>query len=327
MSWDSTPWFIGVTGAQHSPEVARLLAYAATNGGNGVIDPTDCKVAALATPAGKVRIAPGAVVVRNRAASGRAQTFIAHNRTEDVVDVPATTSAGGRRDLIAVMIEDPSVPGGAPSGETYPLPSDPVTAQYVRTRVVPNVPAGITRLQDVPGYANASGEAIAAVTLPASTGTVTNAMVTDLRRLALSRQSSEMLVVDATGARLESTTEVVWPPNTFDVAIPEWATDVAAIVSLNGAMQYGGPELTTHRVAFGTMRSSYTDIERDTSQGGTERVFASFLLQGKVPDAMRGTRQTMSLLGRRSAPSQVGRFQSILGTQLGFDVRFSERVS
>ena len=58
MSFDSVPWFVG-GGALHSPEVARLLAHAATSGAAGVVTPADLAVSALPVPGASVRVAVG----------------------------------------------------------------------------------------------------------------------------------------------------------------------------------------------------------------------------------------------------------------------------
>ncbi|WFR66645.1 hypothetical protein P9139_18145 [Curtobacterium flaccumfaciens] len=99
------------------------------------------------------------------------------------------------------------------------------------TVVIPNVGSTVTRLQDVPGYTYATGYAIARVAQPASNGTITAAMITDLRQVANPRRDRQLNAhsqVQAEAETLTSTTQAgeVFPntTNDFTVRIPEWAT-------------------------------------------------------------------------------------------------------
>jgi hypothetical protein len=227
MSWDSVPWFVG-GGAEHSPEVARLLAYAATGGAEGIVVPGDLKVVPLAVPGGSVTVSSGAALILNRATGGTAQTYVARNPSADTVGIAPTGSAGGRSDLIVAQIEDPFM-----AGEPWQAPANPKAGPYVFTRVIPNVPAGTTRLQDVPGYTGRSAVTLARVDLPASTGTVTAAMITDLRALARPRQSSETYAdLGASRSTLSSTSYTTFPAYRPGVPVPTWATHMRVDVTI-----------------------------------------------------------------------------------------------
>lgn len=95
-----------------------------------------------------------------------------------MVAIAATGSAGGRSDLIVAQVEDPNM-----AGEPWQTPTNPAVGPYIFTRVIPNVPAGTTSLRPL-GYSGRSAIVLARVDLPASTGTVTASMITDLRELA-----------------------------------------------------------------------------------------------------------------------------------------------
>ena len=69
-NWDKAPWAIGGEGIEHSANVARLLAYAAAGGIEGIIGTLDLEVRPLAVPGGSVRVAPGACFILNRNPTG-----------------------------------------------------------------------------------------------------------------------------------------------------------------------------------------------------------------------------------------------------------------
>lgn len=228
MSWDSVPWFVG-GGAEHSPEVARLLAYAATGGAEGIVDPGGLKVTPLAVPGQAVSVSVGAALILNRAAGGASQTYAARLPSADTVDIVETGSSAGRSDLIVAQIEDPFM-----AGERWQEPSDPKVGPYVFTRVIPNVPAGTRRLQDVSGYSGRSAITLARIDIPASTGTVTAGMITDLRNLARPRQSAETYAdLGATASKLTSTSKAVFPSYRPSAVVPSWATHVRVDVQLS----------------------------------------------------------------------------------------------
>lgn len=232
MAFDPVPWFVG-GGAQHSPEVARTLAYAATGGAEGVVTPGDLKVTPTSVPGNKVQVADGAALILNRAAASDNQTYVARMSTADQVAIAATTSSGGRTDLIVAQIEDPWL-----SGEPWQDPVDPTVGPYVFTRVISNVPAGTTRLQDVSGYAGRTAVTLARVTIPASTATITASMITDLRTLA--RPRSQRIVAKGTMAAQTLTISTGWqnfPQNPItNIQVPTWATH--ATIVMNSTLRY-----------------------------------------------------------------------------------------
>jgi len=326
MVWDPTAWAMD-GGAPNPVPIARALAFAATKGAEGVIAPLDCKVTALATPGGSVRVLPGVATVRNRVAGGASETYIARNPTEDTVAVPATDATGARSHLVAVVVEDPYA-----AGSGFAKPSDPNTVVAVRTRVIPNVPAGTTRLQDVNGYASRTGYALARIDMPASTGAVTAAMIVDLRALALARTERFLSVDVAQGGRLTSTADVQWPSNTRSPLVPAWATHVTGKVAVHQAEISGGKGYASVRVALGptgsALNSAETFLDFDTPPGGFERVGVTVLIADRIPEAWRGSRQLLQVIGKRLNPaSDPGVFAAKAGTQIEWDLQFEERIA
>lgn len=328
MSWDSVPWFVG-GGAEHSPEVARLLAFAAIGGAEGVVEPGDLKVLPLDVPSGSVRVVVGAALIRNRATGGAQQTYVARNPTEDVVSISETGSAGGRSDLIVAQIEDPNM-----AGEPWQDPTDPKVGPYVFTRVIPNVPAGTTRLQDVPGYEGRSAITLARVDLPASTGTVTAALITDLRKLA--RPRSERQVVKGTltdkTVTLSTSSWQAFPEKPITgLVVPTWATHAAIridttirFVSGDGYFNLQSYLGTGAPITSGLFADAIID---STSGGGSYRQPLVIPSDGvwAIPSALRG--KTVQLVTRVQGRSSGGKIATGTTDYYFADVSFMERAS
>lgn len=323
MSFDSVPFVIG-GGAQHSPEVFRTLAYAALGGAEGVIGPTDLKVVPLATPGTSIRALPGAVGVLNRSTGGSQQSYAGRNPTEDVVAVAPTGSSGGRVDLVVARVEDPFM-----AGTPWAAPADPTLGPYIFTRIVPNVPAGTTRLQDIPAYAGQSAVTLARLDIPANTGTITAAMITDLRRMATPRNARTLDTFIGTGGDLTSSTEVIWPSNATLVDVPPWATRLRGVVNVMGMVQSGGNVSAEFRVRIGSS-GDYTVgatsvFDNDTAATTSERQALAFPIDIAIPTGKRGKPQPVAILARRAAGP--GKLTARGGTTVSFDFYFTEEVS
>ncbi|MBP3044893.1 hypothetical protein KKR91_01115 [Arthrobacter jiangjiafuii] len=173
MALDSVPWFIG-GGAEHSPAVARMLAYAATSGATGVISPSDLRVTALPTPGAAVRIMPGGAAILNRYPGAANQSYTARNASATDVAVPATGSSGGATRYLILRVDDPEFGGQAPTNV--------VDGPYVRAVLV----SSITNLAYpfVP---------LAKITQPANTATITQAMIADIRDIANPREKQVII--------------------------------------------------------------------------------------------------------------------------------------
>ena len=231
MSWDPTPWFIG-GGAQHSPEVARLLAYATSGGAEGVVEPGDLKVAPLAVPGGSVRVLPGACLLRNRYAGGGQQSYVGRLPVQDTVPITATGSASGRSDLVVARVLDPQYEGSAPT--------DPTTFDYVRTAVIEGVAASvIASAQAARAYCRTlpyPAIPLGGITLPASTGTVTAAMTRDLRSVAMPRERrGQHMSFPPADSNMPTASYSSWPAGIgTQIEVPEWASTALVLAHISG---------------------------------------------------------------------------------------------
>jgi len=328
MALDLTPWFIGVAGAEHSAEVARLAANAPGGNDDGIFAPTDCKVSPLSTPGASVRIGPGAWKGQNRAASGRSQAYVARVISDEAVPIAATGSSAGRTDLVCLVVRDPSVPGS-----TAMIPA----GAYHQVLVISGVSATVTRLQQVAGYEFTTGIALARVTLPVSTSVVQASHITDLRALAQPKTDTDTLTLASTGSMsggqnpnpLSSSTFVTWPSAaTWNQDIPEWATHVTALVRLEGAASRTASLWGEDRLSFGTQATPSLvtpigafDVQYDTKP---ERVNFGLGHTVAVPKAIRGTR----VAARHEARRQGGTGTLIAGqgTQTIVQLIWQERI-
>lgn len=303
MSFDPVPWAIGGGQALHSPEVARVAEYAATSGAEGIVNVSDLRVEALPVAGAAVRIQPGAALIRSRSSTVDQETYVARNGQASDVSVAATGSSGGRSDLIVARVEDPYT-----QASPWQAPADPAVGPYVFPRVIPDVPAGTTRLQDVPGYETQSAVTLARIDLPAQQGHVTGGMITDLREVAIPREKTAVRAMNITGSDIYEVTAtsdypnggMTWPAAAEDIGIeidiPVWASSVAIIAMWGGVAMPAGNYAglfwvqvahTANGDNFKTQSSSYNsnnrgEFSRETWVLGDTR---------PIPEGLRGTRQ------------------------------------
>lgn len=243
--FDPVAW--SVDGGKHRGELLRVLAFAATAGSEGIVTTTDCKVHQLATPGPQIEIDAGALLIRNRSANVRNQTYIANGRTPTQLDV-TQTGGSARQDLVVVRIEDPQYGSGFPK----PPVGQEADWQYVKPFIIQGVPAGTTSAAALNlGY---PAVALARLEIPAGTSVITNAMVRDLRQVAQPRRQrfvKSWRMPDGQAAKLDAAGPMIlFPQMQLPVFCPEWASQVKMIVNV-GNMAQGGQKIT------GGMRAEY----------------------------------------------------------------------
>lgn len=324
MAWDSVPWMVG-GGAEHSPEIARLLAYVAFNASEGVLGVDDLRVQELAVPGTSVRIMPGACSILNRAAGQTYQAYAGRLPAEDTAAISATGSTAGRSDLVIARVEDPFL-----AGEPWADPADPRTGPYVFTRVIPNVPATTTTVTELNlGY---SAIPLARIDIPAATGTITQAMIVDLRQLPNPRRERHVFTVNVAGtSTLTSSSFVNWPTGaSWSVAVPSWATRVIIRGQVNGVLFPAGNAFGNFRATLGISATQSTAWnEAVTSVNGNEvdrkSMFAADTIS--VPASARGTIQTVRLEADRTGGAATGTVTADTATSAVLDIEFLEGVN
>jgi hypothetical protein len=317
-NWDGVPWMVG-GGAEHTPDVGRVLAFQAFRGQEGIMGVNDLKVSQLGTPGAGVSVAPGACSILARSLGNDYQAYTGRLPQADTADIGSTTAAV-RRDLIVARVEDPFE-----SGESWAEPSDVGVGPYIFTRVIPGVAAGVTRLQQVPGHENDSGIALARIDIPVSTSVITNAMITDLRKIALPRRDRRLLSYYVTeDHNLNATDFAEWPGLAhWTVDIPSWATGARVIATWSQVELTIGASRGALRVELGAAASQQTVYDLPASMVGSR----STLTAGgdiAVSSAMRGTTVTAKLTGFRTSPGYTGQLQGDTSTTVFLDIEFYE---
>lgn len=309
---DPVPYFTQSPGAQHSPEVFRAALFTATRGAEGIVGVGDLKVVATPVPNGNVVVSIGAALLLSRDVGGAQQTYEARNPSADpTVKIAQTGSSGKRSDLVILRVEDPGM-----DGTTWPDPVDVGKGPFVFFRVISGVPAGTTRVQDVPGHENDTAITLARVDIPASTATITSAMIVDLRTVALPRKDRQVNAhaqVQAESEALVAKTSAgeVFPntSSAFTVLVPPWATQVIIIATwsqVQAGADANGSAYGRLWVQLGADSDANKKLTQESSwdtvdvKSGKARYTYTVVDTVYVPAGLRGRRIPITMRGRRS---------------------------
>lgn len=296
--------------------VARAANFFATKGENGILLPTDLRCTALPTPGAAVRFAPGtASMVNTFATAGGGQSYITNLEVSEDLAIPATGSGSGATRRVWQRINDPQY-----SGSTYNA-----TFGYGSAW-----PTGFPYVK------------IATINQPASTATITQAMIVNERQMAVPRSTTEMRTLALSGATVEtlSTTTAypaggqTWPVATEtawgDIYIPTWATRCKIIMTWSGIRVPAGN-------AFGALwvqvaptvnpDNFKTQSIRYDSTGATNisRMMHRVPDLQYIPAALRGTSQKFYPRGNVDAGVASGaRWQLDAGSGMDLQIEFME---
>lgn len=331
MALDPVPWIVG-GGAEHSPEVVRQSLFDSTGGAEGISSVGALKVSAQSTPNGTVRVAPGGAILNNRYAGGSGQSYSARNASQTSVSITATGSAGGRTDALILRILDPQYEGQPPA--------DPNAFQYTRLVAVP-APAGIARIEQL----NLTYPAIllARITIPANTGTITNAMITDLREVAQPRRRTEMrthALVGSDSSILQVTSAYpdggqTWPPSTEEawgeLDIPVWATRMKIVMWWGGVSVPAGEAFGFLWVQVGATANPNNvktqAVRYDSANASNHsRQLAFVANEIPIPAALRGTSQKFYPRGNSTGGNSAARWKIDSSSNLLLQIEFMERA-
>lgn len=299
-------------GATHSAQQFRMLIRDLSNGAEGITQGTDLKVSQLGTPGASVQVGDGSGVVR-----GRSNTF---QGSYSVCNIGSTTvsiaATGGspRSDMLIVRVEDPQYEGTL----------NPATDAIAYFQVISNVSSSATTIPD-----GRTGIPLARIDIPASTSTITTAMIKDIRTIANPRRDRQMFIHSPASMSTEITgssgtytffsTEPGW-----NIAVPSWASKARiridgvglrlSTANFNGAM----------RAIFGSSSLVVQAVVIDDNGGATvRRVNAHCADTLTLPDSYRGTTQLL----RPSAAGLAGNTGKISAdgsSTFIFDVEFEE---
>jgi len=257
------PQPIMVNGATHSAQTFRMLVRDLARGNEGVTQGDDLKVAQRSTPGGGVTVSDGSGVVRGRANAFQGSYAVCNVGSADV-DI-AATGGSPRSDMLIVRVEDPEYEGSL----------DPTVDQIAYFQVISNVSSSATAIPD-----GRTGIPLARIDIPASTSTITNAMITDLRSIANPRRERTLLVQSPSGL----STDIGGTSGTFsyfstapgwNITVPGWATKVVMSLSV-GQLRYNTAAFFGQiRATFGSL-ASVQAVNLDDNQSGTRRATVVF---------------------------------------------------
>lgn len=306
MTMENIPWAIG--GGIVSPALARMLAYQATGGAEGVAGLGDFAVRQLAVAGGAVRISPGGAIMVNRYPGARNESYMCRAGDETQLEIPANAGTTTRYDLIIARVDDWNMPGGQATPAT--LPTNEVPA--AKFAVITNVAANITKASQL--SLNYPAIALARIALPAATSAVTTAMISSLREVAVPRRKRDLRAIAQDAGQNNSlvTTAAAGEqfPNhgNWTVEIPEWASEAKLIANWGSIFVPAGTTSNYIWVIVGYGRSDaittqlaaidFTAPKADP--GRTEGAVRDTL---KIPATMRGASVAVRMMGRKVSGS------------------------
>ena len=322
MAFDPVPSSIGNGEAVHNADTFRAEIYANTGGVEGVVRAGDLKVQALAVPGGGIRIMPGTAIILNSYSGGDGQSYVGRSGEETVLNIAATGSGAGATRYIIARIDDPQY-GGQASGPTGPyfLPEEVATLTGIQYPYIP----------------------LARIDQPASTATITNAMITNLRQVAIPKSKTYLRTVAVTSGNeqiLDSTATYpsgeTWPLAAetawgfFD--IPSWATRARIVMTWAGVDAEPGDVWGYTWVQIGYTvdpNHVYTQATNYDTQNATNRQRLTLVAADDIaiPAALRGGQHKIYAFGNRNSGSQAGVHLEIdAGSSMVLQVEFYEEA-
>lgn len=308
MSFFQAP--ILTNGATHPAQQFRMLVRDLANGAEGITQGDDLKVIQRATPGGGVLVGDGSGVIK-----GRDNTFQGHYAVCNIgsVDVPiAATGGSPRSDMLIIRVEDPQ----------YGYSHDPAVDQLVFPQIISGVSSSATVIPD-----GRTGIPLARIDIPASTATITNAMITDLRKVANPRRQRRMYTHSPSGdsALIGSSTTYSYfstePGQNIDV--PDWATTARIRIDVCPLRFSTADFFGNLRATLGasvTLQSTGLD---DNQGAGVRKIPAICADTQTVPSAYRGTTQLLRAQANGNS-GNAGRINVTSSTTFVYDVEFEE---
>ncbi|MFD5899173.1 hypothetical protein [Streptomyces sp. NPDC060366] len=274
-----------VNGATHSAQQFRMLVRDLARGAEGITEGDDLRVTQLSTPGSGVQIGDGSGVVRGRVSTFQG-TYAVCNTGADTVDVSANGGGGTRYDLVVLRVEDPEYEGDL----------DPVTDEINYFQVIPNVTSTTTTAPD-----GRTCIPLARLAIPASTSTITNAMITDVRKVANPRRESKLLPqTPATASANITGSSLVYSYFStaagWNIAVPPWAGIARIKIEAYGLRLTVNPFYGLFSATFGASLG-VQNVTIDDNQSGTRRITHGCADTLTIPDAYRGTTQLLRIRG------------------------------
>lgn len=300
-----------VNGATHSAQSFRMLVRDLALGSEGITQGDDLKVSQLATPGGGVQISDGSGIVRGRANSFQGSYSVC-NVGSFTVDI-APTGASPRSDLLIVRVEDPEYEGDL----------NPAVDDICFFQVISNVSSSATTIPD-----GRTGIPLARIDIPASTATITNAMIKDVRKIANPRTQRTLMPVQSPSAAstelgASTTYQYFSTAPGWNVPVPDWASQAIISVRVSQARLAVANFFGGFRATFGASLALQTVTIDDNGGAPVRRIPIECADTLTIPAGYRGTTQ---LLRAQAAgySGNTGRINVDGSTTLIADIQFTE---
>jgi hypothetical protein len=338
--------------AIHPASAVRLLAFAATEGKEGVVENTDLRIMSTPAPSGAIRCMPGAYVVRAKHTGGEKEAYAGKVVEAEDISVNPTAADAGRTDLVILRIENPYVAGSG----SWAQPTDPQEGPYAHIRVIEGVPANTQAVQ----FWNSTWTAItlARITRAPNRTTVEQSEITDLRSLAKIANDPIveedppddnppaiaypfwMDIVNETSSGDDDTISddagagfLTWPADaTWSVPIPSWATHAEVFLQLLGIRQEGAGTYGSLRVQIDGGTAATPAVTYDFTTDGTvegwrrDPMFAAGTVS--IPTSIRGKSKTFRAQATiEDDPGQDGTLRWTRGSAAILQVVFKQAPS
>lgn len=299
-------------GATHSAQAFRMLVRDLARGSEGITEGDDLKVSELDTPGGGVQISDGSGVVRGRVSTFQGSYAVCNSGVDDTITIAANGGGSTRYDLVVLRVEDPEYEGTL----------DPETDDINYFQVISNVSSTATAAPD-----GRTCIALARIAIPAATGTITDAMITDVRQCANPRRESSLhvqtpgtlstLIGGTSGTYSYFSTAAGWA-----IAVPDWATKARIKVDVAGLRLATAAVFGNFRATFGASLSLQPTVI-DDNQTSTRRIYHMAADTLDIPAGYRGTTQTLRAQFAGLA-GNAGTASVDASTTLAADVEFFE---
>jgi hypothetical protein len=307
MAVENIPWMI--EGGIHTAASGRRVLNKATGGAEGVAAIGDLRVRQAAIANGTVIVAPGGATMVSRYPGVKGESYDGQNNSDTVVAVPANGGGSTRYDMVIARIDDWNMPGGQTKPQALPTSTVPV----FKLQVVTGVSSTAKKAKDL--NLNYPAIALARLAVPAGTAAITQAMIFDLREVAVPRRQRALLTRQLTAGDTANLTVVggagqQWPLNSFVTEVPEWATRARVVADWRMVRVPAGN-------AFGRIwfRLGVGDPAVVTSQQGfydsanatnTSRINYGVADDLAVPAGLRGKSITCAMFGFREDSGGAG---------------------
>ena len=328
MTVENIPWTI--QGGKHSAASGRRVLYKATGGAEGIASRGDLIVKQAAVANGTVIVKAGGATMVSRYPGVAGESYDGQNLSDTVVNIAANGGGSTRYDLVIARIDDWNFAGQQAVPAT--LPTDTVAAFKLTT--IQGVGAAVKTTREL-GLAYPA-IALARIAIPAGTSAVTQAMITDLREVAVPRRKRDLRVVAQKAGR-NNTLFITTPageqfPNdgVFAVEIPEWATQLKVQAILGGIVILPGTAYGALWVRVGHGRADVINTEQTLAdftspKSDPSRITTYSGATVSIPATMRGQSVTVLLMGRKLGGTvNLGADAS---TSMSLDMEFVEAAS